>query len=171
MRYMMRPRWSGGSRLLVAATTLAGFTLQLSGCTWHSHTETVQIEHGSELDETRIRQIEPGTTTRAQIFEWLGPPHSIFKEDAQILSYEDVGFYSYAQTRWLTTIGAGQYGMLYRFEDSPASTVEKEQLWVIFWTGNTKRRVQFAGQELLLLMDSESHVVTDVAYRKGRPGS
>jgi hypothetical protein len=171
MRYMMRPRRSGGSRLLVSTTVLVGFTMQLSGCASHSHKTTVQIEHGSELNEAQIRQIEPGTTTRAQVFEWFGPPHSIFKEDAQILSYENVGFYSYAQTRWLNAVGAGQYGMLYRFEDSVASTVEKEHIWVIFWDGNTERRAKFAGQELLLLLYSKTNVVTDVAYRREKTES
>lgn len=171
MPYMMRPKQSGGSRLLVSTTALVGFTMQLSGCASYSHTTTVEIEHGSELNEAQIRQLEPGTTTRAQVFEWFGPPHSIFKEDAQILSYEDVGFYSYAQTRWLTTIGAGQYGMLYRFEDSVTSTVEKDRIWVIFWDGSTKRRAKFGGQELLLLLDSKTNVVTDVAYRREKAES
>jgi hypothetical protein len=171
MRYMMRSKRSGEWRLLVSTTALVGFTMQLSGCVFHSHKTTVKIEHGSELDEAQIRQIEPGITTRSQVFEWFGPPHSIFKEEAEIFSYENVGFYSYARTRWLTSIDAGQYGMLYRFEDSVTSTVEKEHIWVIFWDGNTKRRAKFAGQELLLLFDGKTNVVTDVAYRREKAES
>jgi hypothetical protein len=67
--------------------------------------------------------IEPGTTTRADVFAWFGPPHSIFKEHAAILSGESVGYYSYFHERALTSVDDAHYGMLYRFGEASARSV------------------------------------------------
>ncbi len=52
----------------------------LSSCIASSHETKV----GVELDEARIGEIKPGTTTFSEILEWFGPPDYIIDGTQQI---------------------------------------------------------------------------------------
>ncbi len=126
---------------------------------------TTHVEHGAPLDPKRVEQIVIGDTTRADVFRWFGPPHSMFKDEAELFNYEHVGFYSYLRNRRLESIDEGSYVLLYLFRETDAYTKIKIRAAPFSMQSEIDNEVTFAGDELMILLDRDTHVVTDVAWR------
>jgi len=88
---------------LLAASLLAS----LSGCIWGS------VQYDRTINEETILAIQPGTTTRDQIFHWFGPPTLLalqgetvrrpssdpnHPEIQKISSHHFLKYFSYSQT-------------------------------------------------------------------------
>lgn len=127
---------------------------------------TTHIEHGTPIDSARVDRIVIGQTTRSDLFKWFGPPHSMFKDHAELVTYEKVGFYSHSENRQLTTLGEEQYAFLYRFDRTDVLT--RINILIVPFFGNEESRndVSFTGDELLVLLNRNTDVVADVAWRK-----
>lgn len=151
--------------LALAGRLLAVALLATSGCVSARHKNNLHVEHGSRIDAARVDAIVIGQTTRAELFKWLGPPHSMFKDEAELTSYERVGFYSYAKDRHLATFEEGQYALLYRFDKTDARSTIRIQGVLGFWKSSADTDISFTGDELLIFLNGDTHVVTDVASR------
>jgi hypothetical protein len=151
--------------LCLAGRSLALVLLLAAGCVSARHKTTVHVEHGSHIDSARVDQIVIGQTTRAELFEWFGPPHSMFKDEAELMNQERLGFYSYKKNRQLTTFEKGQYALLYRFDRTDAQSTIRIRAVFPFWKSKEDIDVAFTGDELLIFLDGDTHVVTDVASR------
>ncbi len=138
--------------------------LMAAGCVTFGRT-TTHIEHGMRIDSARVDQIVIGQTTRSDLFKWFGPPHSMFKDEAELVSYQRVGFYSCSKNRQLTTFDEGQYVLLYRFDKTDARTKIHILIVPPFLNSQTDNKVAFSGDELLVFLDRDTHVVADVAWR------
>lgn len=129
------------------------------------HRTTTHIEHGTRIDSDRVDQIVIGQTTRSDLFKWFGPPHSMFKDEAELVTYERVGFYSYSKNRQLTTFDEEQYALLYRFDATNARTKINILTVPFFQNAEADNQASFTGDELLVFLDRDTHVVADVASR------
>ena len=140
-----------------------------SGCTHYS----ARVEKGQQLDTASIKQIIIDKSTQSDVFKLLGTPHSIIRgkgtiEEAQTLSLGQLGlvpsfgdFYSYKDSRQVS-VDDRHYAMLYRFAKSTGSAAGVHLIVIGFRNAD----FQFKSDELLLVLDTETNVVTDVAYRK-----
>lgn len=167
---MPTPRHAGyhgdtGAHTLGHAFLLLHLGLLMAvGCVAFGRT-TTHIEHGTPIDSTRVDQIVIGQTTRADLFKWFGPPHSMFNGEAELVNYENVGFYSYSKNRQLATLDEDQYALLYRFDETDARTKVNILIVPFFQNAESSNQVSFGGDELLVLLNRNTHVVTDVAWR------
>jgi hypothetical protein len=115
------------------------------------------VEIHKRIRDSEVRQIVIGKTTRSEVFQLLGTPFSIFEGPVQLAETRSMSFYSHSENRPFTSIDPWHYAMLYRFSrDSYTHSVV-----LIFGQTN----VQIKTDELLLLINKETNVVHDVAYR------
>ena len=149
----MRPRSAHGAVILFAALILTVAAMN-GGCVRY---ETGSVEVGRPISAGDVRQIEIGKTTRSDVFKLLGTPHSIFEGTAQFLENRSMTFYSHSANRYLTSINPWHYAMLYRF----ARDAYSHRFMVV--SGRTS--VQIKTDELLLLVNKDTNVVEDLAYR------
>ena len=150
----------------------------VGGCVGYSSSKVIR---GKPIDEAAVGRIEIGKTTRSELFRDLGPPHSIFKgqvelhdTDAMLLlgsmplhlfPYHE--YYSHSENRYLSSVDDLHYAMLYKFSELSGRNTRAS----IFVVTVSDTELKIATDELLLLIDSKTHVVDDVAYRNATAGS
>lgn len=147
---------------------LFGGAAVLGGCVL----STTTIESGAPLDRAALSQIRLGETTGTEVMRLLGPPHSIIRgsasfREASSLDYHTRyqrlsghGYYSYAQDRQLSSFDDEHYILFYKYGKVKARST------ALLITGIAGRRdVRFQGEELLIVVDTDRDVVTDVASR------
>lgn len=155
-------------RLRLADRCLACGLLVIAGCI--TSRTTTHVEHGTRIDPRDVAQIVIGQTTRSEIFQEFGTPQSMFRDRADLFRFESVGFYSYAQNRVLTTFAEGQYALLYRFDQADTRTRVRVLVFPFVVSAKTNKEAYFTGDELLIFLDTNTNVVTDVAAKSAGPG-
>jgi len=122
-------------------------------------------EFGIPIEEGTIRQIIVGQSTRSDVFRLLGPPHSMFRGEADMKeSYSSVGLHGYFSctlNRRLSSIDPGQYVLFYKSGRTNTKASEANYIAIKYLDSITKIR----SDELLLLLNDKSNIVEDVAYR------
>lgn len=83
----MRNRRSGN--LLLPTLLLCGLVLGFATAGCFRHT----IEKGSEIPDAAVAQLKIGQTTRSDVFKLLGPPHSMFEEQASLSEFYAFRFF------------------------------------------------------------------------------
>jgi hypothetical protein len=156
------PGLGRGVGLLLVAVALLG------GCA--SFTTTVETR--APLDQRALARIIPDKTTGAEVARLLGPPHSIIRGSAHFR--ESGGFfyyfvssaggaapnYFYSQDRQLSSLDDKHYALLYKYAQASL------RVDAVLTTGGSQRsEMRFQGEELLIIIDSERDVVTDMAFR------
>lgn len=136
---------------IAAALFLTASTV---GCIFYSKHS---VERGKSLDEQAVHRIVIGKTTRTDILNVFGPPHSIFQNQGELLTAERVGWYRYVETRMLGSIDEQHYAMLYRFGRSAARSI------VILPVETSDATIK--ADELLIFLNKTSNIVSDVGYR------
>jgi hypothetical protein len=139
-------KWCRGAGALALAASVA--------CAYSRTTVTT----GRPLDEKAIGGIVIGQTTRSDIFKALGAPHSIFQGQAEFTEAKLLPLYFHSQNRYLSTIDDRHYALLYRFGTGRTATT------LILVVSDTK--VDIRSDEVLLMMNRQTDVVEDVAYRR-----
>jgi hypothetical protein len=118
---------------------------------------SVTAETGMEIDPEKVFEIKIGETTRSQVFQLLGMPHSIFQGQAEFTEIHDLGeWYAHGSSRYLSSIDDDHIALLYRFSRASSKTTVK--------ICSSKTKIKINADELLLLVDKKSSVVTEVAY-------
>ncbi|MHC4416187.1 MAG: hypothetical protein ACYS0G_12975 [Planctomycetota bacterium] len=149
------------SRRRSIADCLAALILVACLVACHTYTATTRIERGTRIDEGKVAQIEVGRSTRGDVFRLFGAPHSEFSGGATVWTAEHVGFYSYAEGRPVDSMDANHYALLYRFATTDTHITQKTGTW----SSSTEHAARFLGDELLIILDKQSHTVRDVAHR------
>jgi hypothetical protein len=159
-----RKRALYGVHLSIACTL---GVVAFSGCIG-VHEQVTEV--GVPVSEEKIKQFVIGRTTRSEVFQSLGPPHSIFRGQVE-LQQGDVGgiqpmglgaYYLALGNRHLATLSERQYAVLYRFRQSSSSA--NVTSFVIVAAG--RQTIKIRSDELLLLFNDDTHLLEDVAYRK-----
>lgn len=161
-RWCRKRRLGRAIRLLLASAALLGSCASF----------TTTVETRAPLDQNALARIKLGETTGAEVSRLLGPPHSIirgsahFRESGGFLYYfmSSTGgaapSFSYSQERQLSSLDDKHHVFLYKY------TKADLHVGAVLTTGGTQRsEMQFKGEELLLILDSERDVVTDMAFR------
>lgn len=145
---------------------LFGGAAALGGCVLSATT----ITSGVPLDPVALSQIRLGKTTGTEVMRLLGPPHSIIRGNAQFreaggLDYpapsgplSSRGYYSYAKDRQFSSLDDKHYALFYKYGKTRARS---RGFRIAGITG--RREVRVGGEELLIILDVERDVVTDVA--------
>lgn len=133
--------------------------VMISGCGSYSN---VTVNKGRPIDENKIKQIVLGKTTRSDVFDLLGTPHSMFQGQVEFKNAELIGLYLHVENRYLTSLDDRHYAMLYRFSKSLSETIGIFTIVIV--TRDTQISLKL--DELLVLINIESNIVEDVAYRK-----
>jgi hypothetical protein len=131
----------------------------MNGCLMVTSTT---IEEGRPIDEAKVKQIVIGQTKRRDVYELFGPPHSQFQGQVEFKEGSLRGFFSHIENRYLSSLDDRHYAMLYRFVTSKAEFTGGTA--VVVTLANTKGTIK--SDELLLLLEKETDMVVDVAYRK-----
>ena len=147
------------SSILSCVLLLGIGSVGLGGCVSY---ETMKAVKGRPLSSQAIQQIEIGKTSRSDIFRLLGTPHSIFEGQAEFQEAQQVGYYSHRESRTLSSLGDGQYALLYRFGATSDRTLGASAVVVSY----RSQTIQLHTNELLILVDKRTNIVSDVAYRK-----
>jgi hypothetical protein len=155
MSQVSRPTW-----LLLAASIL------LAGCATMDLKMEGDVEVGRPIGESALSQIVIGETTRSDLFRLFGPPHSIFQGQAELTEFVGDRFYSYEQSRSLSSLEDEHYAMLYQFAEVSGEYQERQTLILTHLRGRGKSRLTLEADELLLFINRETNVVDDVAYPK-----
>lgn len=152
-------------RLCLAILLLALF----NSCISYS---SMSVEKGKAIDQEAIKQIVIGSSTRSDVFELLGTPHSIFEgqtefEESQAFlhgggAHHRSVFYSYKDKRQLKTINESHYAMLYQFSTSSSNSTGLYSIVISY----QKSDFVIKSSELLLFLHKKTSIVEDVAYRK-----
>lgn len=154
-----------------AHLTLMAALIWSGGCS----TFTSTAESRAPLKAEALAQIKIGQTTAAEVARMLGSPHSIvrgnahFRESGGPMYYclSPTGWsdpYTFSQERHLTSLDDAHYAFLYKYDKTQARSVSLE------FSGSTERRkVSFCGQEVLIILDNQRNVVTDMAVSSDRP--
>ena len=122
-------------------------------------------EFGVPIEEGTISKVIIGQSTRSDVFRLLGPPHSMFRGEADMKeSYSSVGldgYFSITLNRRLSSIDPNQYILFYKSGHIATKASETNYIAIKYLDSITKIR----SDELLLFMNGESNIVEDVAYR------
>ncbi len=146
----------------VGGFLLAGLAL-LGGCTW----STITVESGAPPDPAALSRIRLGETTGTEVMRLLGPPHSIIRGSARIYDVGDRAlrhgssipeYYSYARERQLSSLDDEHYALFYKYWRETRSDA------LLIARISKQREVRFQGEELLIILDNEKDVVTDVGF-------
>lgn len=131
--------------------------LTLGGC-FVSHRT---LKKGTPLAQHALNRIVIGTTTRSEVFELLGPPHSILTGQAEFMDADYLGYYSHTLNRQLGSIDDTHYVLLYRYGET------QDSFSAALLLGEREHfRAQLLYDELLIMIDSKTNLVTDIAYHK-----
>lgn len=126
----------------------------------------MKAEHGSPIDEDKLNSIVIGKTTRSDVFKLLGTPHSMFQGQAEFqegyVVFSLGQFYSHNQNRYLSSLDDQHYALLYRY----GTTSSKSTLTYIMLNTSSNTRIRIRNDELLILFDKATDVVSDIAYLK-----
>jgi hypothetical protein len=141
-----------------AWTGLASFPVLVSGCILFGGGST----EGIPIDPTKVDQIVIGKTTRSEVYKLFGTPHSQFQGRAEFIQGSLRGYFSHTENRILESIDENHYAMLYQ----STSTEQKSFTGILAVVGIQKTTIAIHSDELLLLLDKKTNIVTDVAYRK-----
>lgn len=135
----------------------------LGGCAF---VHSTKLETGNPIDPNAVQRIVIGKSTRSEIFNTFGTPHSIFQNQVEFRTYQALsapgGHFEYADTRTLTTWSDKHYGVLYR--SGTATSITGTVAVVVVTVGGT--RAQIRTRELLLFFDKQTNVVEEVAYTR-----
>jgi hypothetical protein len=132
---------------------LTGATL-LGGCV----RITTTVETRASLKTEALSQIRLGETTGAEVMRLLGPPHSIIRGSARFREVGCLGYYSYAQDRQLSSLDDEHYALFYKCGRAKARST------ALLIAGTIEgRNVRVQGEELLIILNEDTDVITDVA--------
>ena len=137
---------------------IAVLLTSMSGCVVMSG----KIEEGKQIDEAKVNQIVIGKSRRSDVYKLFGTPHSQFRGQVEFIEGRVGVFFSHVGNRYLSSLDDNHYAMLYRFTTSQVGIVMGSIVVVMFQ--NVKETIK--SDELLLLLDKETNIVVDVAYRK-----
>ncbi len=137
---------------------LFGGAAVIGGCVL----STTTLKSGVPLDPAALSQIRLGETTGTEVMRLLGPPHSIIRGSARFREAGSLGCYSYARDRQLSSLDDKHYALFYRYD---RGNTRSGALLIVSTT--ERHEVRFQGKEVLIILESERDVVTDVASRLG----
>lgn len=121
----------------------------------------LNVQSGRPLDEQAIKRIVIGQTTRSDVFNLLGTPHSMFQGQVEFREAQLLPLYLHNENRYLSSIDDVHYAVFYRFSKSLSTST------LVVVVSNSAVRIM--SDELLLLLNRNTNVVDDVAYRKDTP--
>ena len=136
------------------------------GCIYTGRTERT----GRPFSEDAVDRIIIGKITRSEVIKLLGLPDSVFAGqgrlvDAHYFASGPGRFYLHIEDRYLTSLDDKHYAALYRFRN-----LSGQSFAVTLGTlssGNTAVRIK--SDEILLIINKETDIVEDIAYRKETP--
>jgi len=135
----------------------------LAGCVLYSDTS---FERGAPVDPRALAQISIGRTTQSEVFRLLGTPHSMFEGQVRFQEVRAMGvmdsFFLHKDDRYLTSLDEKHTAMLYRFAQDTGTSVRASAVIVTYQGTN----ITLKTDELLLLINKDSRVVDDIAYRR-----
>jgi hypothetical protein len=152
-------------RNALVRVTLLLCAASLASCGYHG----VSVKKGSPISDEAVAQLKIGETSRADVFKLLGPPHSMFEEQASLAEFHAFRFFgpggpgvAQGETRQLGSLSRDQYALLYRFASASASSA------FVVVVGQTN--VKIGADELLLLFNRNTNILQELAYRRDAPG-
>lgn len=125
-------------------------------------TTNMSVEAGNRIDESALRKMIIGKTTRSDVFALLGPPHSIFENQSEFVESHSIMGYSTVQNRYLSSLDDEHYALLYRSSKASSKSTQGFALVVYFKDTQTK----ISSSEVLLLFNKETDILDDIAYSK-----
>jgi hypothetical protein len=128
------------------AAVLAAIT---SGCLFYA---TGKVEEGKTIDAAKVKQIVIGMTTRGEVYELLGTPHSQFQGQVELKEGSLQGLFSHIQNRYLSSLDDEHYAMLYRF----TTTRGKITAGTAIVLGYSNQQYTIQSDELLILFDKKT---------------
>jgi hypothetical protein len=121
-----------------------------------------RVIEGRRIDPTKVSQIIIGKSSRSNVYQLLGPPHSQFQGQVEFQEGSLRGFFAHMENRYLSSLDDNHYVILYRFVTTEGRAVGGTAIVVTI--ADTK--IALKSDELLILLDKATDVVVDMAYIK-----